>query len=85
MHIESKYCAGDDQFRMSWRLFEKYYLISCLLYVPQMTLAYFVMLAAMSYNPGTDFISENILKIITENYFPFKNLILKIHFVVKMF
>merc|ERR1711924_52687 len=48
-HFEKK-IVGGDEFRTSWRLFEIPYLISCILYIPQMVLAYFIMLAAMSYN-----------------------------------
>jgi len=35
--------------------FSKYYIISSLLYIPQVTLGYYVMLATMSYNYGVFF------------------------------
>ena len=43
-------CDNDSDKSLMWKLFERKYCLASGLYTAQMVLAYFVMLAAMSYN-----------------------------------
>ena len=45
-----KQCANGSDKSLMWKLFERKYCLASALYAAQMVLAYFVMLAAMSYN-----------------------------------